>query len=154
MFPHEDLDTLSGDSRRAIISKGTGTEYDQDWAIFVWGDSLVLQGYSGEWSYVKTSITPWEPYTWYYITISYNGKTIQWFINGEPLGPAITFDHDFQSFVDITEIFVGRHGKTSLKKVFDGILDEIRITNMQQSVGWIKLCYMNQRTDNKLVIFE
>ena len=156
MFPYEDLDTISSNERRTIIAKGAdwGGDYDQDWAIFIWSDSLVLQGYSLYWAHVKTSITSWEPYTWYYITISYNGKTAQWFVNGEPFGPEIAFDYEFQSSDDKAEISVGRLKGASSKKVFDGILDEIRITNMQQSVGWIKLCYMNQRTDNKLVMFE
>jgi len=37
---------------------------------------------------------------------------------------------------------------------FSGKIDEVRISSLAHSSDWIKLCYMNQRTDNKLVIFK
>jgi len=35
-----------------------------------------------------------------------------------------------------------------------GALDECSIANIARSPDWIKLCYMNQRTDNKLAFFR
>jgi len=37
---------------------------------------------------------------------------------------------------------------------FKGMVDEVRISNVALSADWIKLCYMNQRIDDKLVIFK
>ena len=37
---------------------------------------------------------------------------------------------------------------------FNGSIDEVRILSVPQSPDWIKLCYMNQRPDDKLVIFK
>ena len=37
---------------------------------------------------------------------------------------------------------------------FKGMVDEVRISNIALSADWIKLCYMNQRIDDKLVIFK
>jgi hypothetical protein len=37
---------------------------------------------------------------------------------------------------------------------FKGKIDEVRISSVAHSSDWISLCYMNQRSDDKLVIFK
>jgi hypothetical protein len=37
---------------------------------------------------------------------------------------------------------------------FDGKVDEVRVSSVVPSADWIKLCYMNQRADDKLVVFK
>jgi hypothetical protein len=37
---------------------------------------------------------------------------------------------------------------------FKGSIDEVRILNAPQSADWVRLCYMNQRPDNRLVVFR
>ncbi len=37
---------------------------------------------------------------------------------------------------------------------FEGAIDEVRICSTARSAHWIKLCYMNQRSDDRLVQFE
>lgn len=37
---------------------------------------------------------------------------------------------------------------------FKGKIDEVRISSVAHSSDWIRLCYMNQRSDDKLVIFK
>ncbi len=37
---------------------------------------------------------------------------------------------------------------------FSGGIDEVRIDNTARSADWIKLCYMNQRIDDRLIIFK
>ena len=37
---------------------------------------------------------------------------------------------------------------------FNGLIDEVRISSYAQSPDWIKLGYMNQRSDDMLVIFK
>jgi hypothetical protein len=36
---------------------------------------------------------------------------------------------------------------------FKGMIDEVRVSSTAQSRDWIKLCYMNQRNDDRLVVF-
>jgi hypothetical protein len=38
-------------------------------------------------------------------------------------------------------------------RYFRGAMDEVSVSNISRSPDWIKLCYMNQRADDKLVIF-
>jgi hypothetical protein len=37
---------------------------------------------------------------------------------------------------------------------FNGMIDEVRVSSIDLSADWIKLCYMNQRLDDKLVTFK
>jgi hypothetical protein len=37
---------------------------------------------------------------------------------------------------------------------FIGCIDEVRVTSTAQSPDWIKLCYMNQKSDDLLVLFQ
>jgi hypothetical protein len=37
---------------------------------------------------------------------------------------------------------------------FKGKIDEVRISNVAQSAGWVRLCYMNQKTPDALVQFK
>jgi len=39
-------------------------------------------------------------------------------------------------------------------RYFTGAIEEVRISSVARSADWIKLCYMNQRPDDKLVIFK
>jgi hypothetical protein len=37
---------------------------------------------------------------------------------------------------------------------FNGIIDEVRVSSIDLSADWIKLCFMNQRPDDKLIVFK
>lgn len=37
---------------------------------------------------------------------------------------------------------------------FKGSIDEVRILNAAQSPDWVRLCYMNERAENRLVVFK
>ena len=37
---------------------------------------------------------------------------------------------------------------------FKGSIDEVRILNAAQSPDWVRLCYMNQRAEDRLVVFK
>lgn len=55
---------------------------------------------------------------------------------------------------DISEnVCIGK-GTADLKRWFTGLVDEIRIYNSAINSNWIKLCYMNQRSDDKFVIIQ
>jgi hypothetical protein len=45
-------------------------------------------------------------------------------------------------------------GEISSYCFFKGSIDEVRIEKGARSADWIRLCYMNQRPDDKLVVFE
>ena len=37
---------------------------------------------------------------------------------------------------------------------FKGKIDEVRLSNVSCSMDWIRLCYMNQKIDDALVVFK
>jgi len=78
---------------------------------------------------------------WYYVglTRSDAGAVEVWF-NGSSynLGTCIG---------DITpseDLFIGRHSSSGTQ-FFDGIIDEVRLSNMRRSDAWIETCFNNQR---------
>jgi hypothetical protein len=45
-------------------------------------------------------------------------------------------------------------GGGNLPYFFKGMIDEIRISNVAYGPDWIKLCYMNQKAQDALVVFK
>ncbi len=50
-----------------------------------------------------------------------------------------------------TDTYFGIHGNGKTKFNFIGLLDEVRIHRSAVSSDWVKLCFMNQQPDDKLV---
>ena len=42
----------------------------------------------------------------------------------------------------------------SYRQYWNGKIDEVRVEKVARSADWIKLCFMNQREDDKLVRFK
>lgn len=53
-----------------------------------------------------------------------------------------------------TDTYLGRHGNGRTGFNFIGKIDEVRVDKTVRSADWIRLCYMNQRADDKLVVFK
>lgn len=72
-------------------------------------------------------------------------------------GVAVSVDNSAYA-IDYTGVgvntFIGAHGNN--KKLYNnrGLIDEVRVCGVARSADWIKLCYMNQRTDDKLIVFK
>jgi hypothetical protein len=49
---------------------------------------------------------------------------------------------------------IGNHGNGSTGYGFSGAIDEVRISNVPRSADWLKLCSMNQRAGDRLVVFK
>jgi hypothetical protein len=52
------------------------------------------------------------------------------------------------------DTWIGRHGNKELNWFFNGIIDEVRVSRIANSNDWSKLCFMNQKTNDALVIFK
>jgi biopolymer transport protein ExbB len=158
MRPDENLDTVS--TRRTLFAKGQGWdgEVDEDWAIWIKDGALILEGRapsgvdSSDWTQATLPAGPWEMGRWYYMAIVYDGKSVQLFKNGEPMGMAISFDHSFIPSNDTPAFSIGKHSLSRPELLgFSGALDEIRIQQKTLSIEWIRACYRNQAMHNALV---
>ena len=38
--------------------------------------------------------------------------------------------------------------------IFNGLIDEVRVSSIAHSEDWVKLCFMNQKADDALVEFR
>jgi hypothetical protein len=53
-----------------------------------------------------------------------------------------------------SDTYLGRHGNGKMDFNFSGCIDEVRVCRTVRSADWIKLSYMNQRPDDRLVVFK
>jgi hypothetical protein len=88
---------------------------------------------------------------WYHVATTWEktSKDINWYVNG-------TFvDNDVASAsVDAdlsTEYVIGAWWDGAFSRTFDGILDELRLSNTVRSADWIKLSYENQKQGQTMV---
>jgi hypothetical protein len=99
------------------------------------------------------------PGIWTYVVGVRSGKNQYLFVNGY-LTDMLTADSVSGAVgtmprIIANDVFIGRlpaiNNQGQVWRHFTGVIDEVRISNVAYSVDWIKLCYMNQRSDDKLV---
>jgi hypothetical protein len=97
---------------------------------------------------------------WVLLTGVRDGATQRLYVNGEPLDSLIGFPYS-SARNDGSDIQLGRFhermaswGDIEGYCPFKGKIDEVRVSNVARNASWIRLCYMNQKTDDKLIIFK
>jgi Concanavalin A-like lectin/glucanases superfamily/Domain of unknown function (DUF2341) len=53
-----------------------------------------------------------------------------------------------------TNTLIGKHGDGKNVYGFTGRIDEVRVCNEMRSADWVKLCYMNQKQNDALVVIK
>ncbi len=104
--------------------------------------------------YLASKTSSFSAGTWYYVAWSWAPDESHLFVNGseeisDSHGIAVSgqaSDEIGRSFYDGSNIVGGG------PLYFSGALDEFRMDCRLRSPDWIKLCYMNQRQDDKLVL--
>lgn len=92
---------------------------------------------------------------WHHIayTFDYEKHTQKLFLDGAL--SAVTSDSGSIHYTGLgTDTYIGTHGNKKHNFYFAGRIDEARVNNMPVSSDYIKLCFMNQRVDDKLVNFK
>jgi hypothetical protein len=138
----------------AIVLHGTG----QDWyaGLMVLSDSA-----SAPPLYFESAGMPVRLGKWYHIAGVVDGSARYLYINGsETLSggdaavdfatmlPSSGADFTIGGFVD--ENLSGDPAGT----FFNGIIDEVRFSNVARSAGWIRLCHANQQSVDSLLVFD
>jgi hypothetical protein len=112
------------------------------------------------WEYTEDSVPP-APGSkqWVYLTGVRSGSKQYIYINGALAAgsiPLMTGNYPRNTGDDFS---IGRYARQVTIPYaenwcfFDGKVDEVRSMSYAPSADWIKLCYMNQRQDDKLVVF-
>lgn len=152
------LDTLDL-AYRTIISKGYYQYYMRVTCMLtdkpLW--EFVEFDQSLNW---KSSTVPATAKQWVYLTGVKKGSSQYLFCNGELVDSVTTDYPNMLSRNTSSDISIGGF----LDEVtfptaegycfFKGKIDEVRIQNTACSEDWVRLCYMNQRSDNRLVVFQ
>jgi len=133
-------ETWGGDSMGRIIDKTLGTAY----GFFVWnsgGGKVSFYWKIGEvvhqYSSTDGSIAL---NTWQHAVVTYDRSNVRFYINGEAKGS----NTDTTAIPSNAEdLWIGNREDNSIRG-YDGILDELRISNAARSSGWVVTEYNNQ----------
>lgn len=146
-------DTLI-DLQQTLVSK-------DKYQYFLWIDSTTWQFWEFQhhtgWI---ASEYPAQSKQWILLTGVCDGTTQQLYVNGVPTSTH-TLKADNSARDTSSDLILGRAHKPApliVEKAgirsFKGSLDEVRISSTVHSAAWVRLCYMNQRSDDRLVIFK
>ncbi|HMA64755.1 MAG TPA: DUF2341 domain-containing protein [Chitinispirillaceae bacterium] len=100
------------------------------------------------------------PGQWVHLTGVRNGSKQFLYINGNSVDSTISSQSGNYKRITTDDFFVGRSARQVLIPgdegwcYFKGKIDEIRLVNRVLSPDWIRLAYMNQKTDDALVQFR
>jgi Concanavalin A-like lectin/glucanases superfamily/Domain of unknown function (DUF2341) len=94
--------------------------------------------------------------TWIYLVGVRSGGLQYLYVNGVCVNSAISTVAFSYARDTTTDIFIGRSANSVLygPYFFKGKIDEARIENRTPNADWIRLCYMNQNTPDRLVVFR
>lgn len=113
------------------------------------------------WEYTQDSVPP-QPgaNVWVYLTGVHSGTTQKMYINGKKVDEKTPVYSGTASRNTADNFTIGSHGRDvpipypQGFSYFHGKIDEVRVSSVAQSDDWIRLCYMNQKADDALVVFE
>jgi hypothetical protein len=114
-------------------------------------------GEMGNW---RTSISPVEARQWTLVVGVRQGDRQLLYCNGELVCDSVDVWQNTVSRNTGNNLYIGRFAEQVAVPInegycrFSGGIDEVRISSTARSPDWIRLCYMNQRPDDRLVTFE
>jgi hypothetical protein len=110
----------------------------------------------GDTNYLEVGYSPLIAKSgWRYMTFTFDAthhsQTL--YIDGNPSITRSFIDPILYTGVGNSTI-IGFHGNGKSNYGFFGSIDEVRVSKVVRSVDWIKLCYMNQKLQDKLIRFK
>ncbi|MBN1130893.1 MAG: DUF2341 domain-containing protein [Chitinispirillaceae bacterium] len=113
------------------------------------------------WGYTEDSVPPAPGQKqWVYLTGVRSGTKQYLYINGDMVNDSVPVQPGNYSRNTGDDFSIGRYARQVLIPYyegwcyFNGRIDEVRVMSFAPGPDWIKLCYMNQRVDDKLVEFR
>lgn len=156
------LDTLDGASH-CIVSKGYEQYYFR--STYVSTNILIT---APLWEFVEfsetdkwqTSNSPASGRQWALLVGVRQGDSQLLYCNGILVDSTVNLWQNAVSRNTTNDLTIGKFAKAVTVPVsegycyFKGGIDEVRIISKAQSPDWVRLCYMNQRPDDRLVVFR
>jgi hypothetical protein len=92
--------------------------------------------------------------TWVFLVGVRSGLQQYLYVNGMPVNSTIAPLSYSKNRDTTTDLAIGKSAQSSYGVFFNGKIDEARVENRDHGADWILLCYMNQRPDDRLVVFR
>jgi hypothetical protein len=92
--------------------------------------------------------------SWVYLAGIRSGNMQYLYVNGVCVNAAIFALPSSIARDTTTDLSIGKSAWNSVAEYFKGRIDEARVESMARGADWIKLCYINQKQDNALVVFK
>jgi hypothetical protein len=140
-----------------IVGKGNGQYYLKQ----------QIKSRYGHWEFVEyhnksawqMTIATMAPKTWKYLTGVREASRQYLYLDGQLADSTIKLNSDTTSRKTSEDVSIGRHQNYVEYAdegycYFDGKIDEVRISSVARSADWINLCFMNQKEEDKLVVFK
>jgi len=132
----------------SIVSKGNhqyGFQISKDnvWHFFEYKNRA-------GWEYTNAPATIRE---WQFVTCIRQGTTQRMYLNGEVADSVLKLKADTDLRITTDNVCIGKRTADSTQW-FNGMIDELRIYSWPNSINWARLCYMNQKTDDALVVLD
>lgn len=143
-------DTLN-DRDRVVVSKDL-YQYNLQLRVSAWEfhEFRELTGF-------ESTTAPAAASTWSYVTAVRSGTAQYLYVNDSLVDSTITVTDTLASRVETNDLCIGRlpayDNYFKEWRYFNGLIDEVRITNVVKNADWIKLCYMNQKAEDALIKF-
>ena len=94
--------------------------------------------------------------SWHFLTGVRNGTRQYLYVDGTCVDSTEVLEPSLLTRVYDTSLQIGHcpDGGLDPDRYFSGNIDEVRVSGVADSPDWIKLCYMNQKQQDALVIFR
>lgn len=130
---------LNSASAAAIAGWGNANN-NENFVAGAYGNYWTLAGYGtgNDWTSIAAATTG----NWQFNTIVHNGSTVRWYVNGAEIGSG--FAHTYAT--TDSKVILGYSIYAGTSYYLNGILDEVRISNLARSLNWIRTEYTNQNS--------
>lgn len=121
---------------RPMVTWGTDLN-DYSFMAIIYGSSTPYNWYFSAWADDYDTGTTADT-EWHHHAIVYDGSHVDWYENGDNLGAGA----DKTLYTSISPLYVG--GRYDDSYNFDGIIDEVRVSNTARSAAWIKAIFNSE----------
>ncbi|MCX6764529.1 MAG: DUF2341 domain-containing protein [Candidatus Nealsonbacteria bacterium] len=138
----------SGSTGERIFNKGIVTSPNYGYSFLVYSNDFLWQMYAGSLNQYDFNTTV-STSTWHYVAASYDKQYMRVYLDGsliDALAETDSITHNSS-----VSLYLGRHN--SAQEWFDGLLDEMRISDSGRSAAWISNSYSNQSSPSTFMSF-
>jgi hypothetical protein len=102
-----------------------------------------------------STIAPATIKTWNYLVGVRNGKKQYLYVNGVCADSTVKNAGGVMPRITAFDVCMGKRPSVNdTLALFKGTIDEVCISNCAHSSNWVRLCYMNQKTQDALIVFK